>query len=811
MILDFRIRAKDLPYIVKKESIQKFIGKENLFHTILKELLQYVYPDAYIEILQGADEKGKDIVLRQKNQISGFDNWAFVVKAVEKLDGKAVGKSAEIVTQVRQAFRTKAQLSDINEQVVISKVYVVNTGTITEGSKRNLLNELEESPFKNNVDWIDIETLINMFEEYYPEFFFSDDLKILFKDRMEKIEKFIIEDKEVKDFIEPNIKKFTRSKQEMIISSDEKNDLKRIGEQIFGKKESFDSFLNLVTNNNGKRIILTGDAGAGKSVLVFKIVLSYLNKFIQENTHFKENTIISLPVCFRAIDLKNGLLDDIENTIETYYSLDKVNKVKTIIIDGIDEVSGDLRTEIKEKIEAYITIKNKSINLLMTSRTNFSVIDVFENYSHYELMPYGTSQAILLIKKLIQQKNILITNIEDSLKELEGQIPFYPLALKLLVDVVEKHQEVPASITELYNRYISIIFGEYKVDIEIDKLFEPKIKKEFFSSLAYNEFFIKNKVKISLESFNQHINIFCQSHTFIENGNSLIENIKRTALIKIEDNDVYFSHKSFLDYFIALYFKENKEDLEEEGQFEKIYELYNFIDLWEDVVYFYFGLNTKIRKQEYKKLMESISNIDNKLERYINTFFTGKLMQFAWLTDSEFKKDSIYNAMNVSLDLKNEFNEMYKRVFQIDVPKLLSSINMFHMIGICYSSTFIKNEIKLLIDKTIKDGNESEIFFSTLYILHNSKKLELEYVNESLEKLLPKISEMKSIENTILLTVIIDIFKQKNKFITNDKLKDEIERIIKKMKKKYPTIIKSLFTNKKNNFNLLKDRIGGNQ
>lgn len=432
MILDYKTRAKDLPYSIKRDSIQKFIGKENAFHQVLKELLQLVYPESYIEILQGPDEKGKDLVLRQKNAIAGYDHWAFVVKAVEKLDGKATGKSAEVVTQVRQAFKTKAQLSDIHEPVIISKVYIVNTGTITEGSKRNLLHEIDETPFKNNVDWIDIQKLIEMFEDNQPEFFFSEDLQILFKERMEKIEKFLIEDKEIKDFIEPNIKKFTKTRQELIVSSDEKNDLKKIGEQIFGKKETFDSFLKLVTKQHGKHIILTGDAGSGKSVLVFKIVLSYLNKFLQENTNLTPASTISLPICFRAIDLKNGLLDNFENAVETYYSLDKTNKVSTIIIDGIDEVDNEMRVQIKAKVEAYVALKEKLINTVFTSRTNFSVIDVFEHYEHYELMPYEMNQAIDLIKKLAEQKNLLITNIENSLRELEGQIPFYPLALRLL-------------------------------------------------------------------------------------------------------------------------------------------------------------------------------------------------------------------------------------------------------------------------------------------------------------------------------------------------------------------------------------------
>lgn len=812
MILDYKTRAKDLPHGIKKEAIQKFIGKENIFHQELQILLQLIYPDAYIEILQGANEKGKDIVLRRKNSLTGYDNWAFVVKAIEKLDGRASGKTAEVATQVRQAFRTPAQLTDIYESVTISKVYVVNTGSITEGSKRNILEEIEEHPYKNNVEWVDLQTLMQWFTDYYPEFFFSEDLRVLFKERMGAIEQFLIEDKEIKDFIEPNIKKFTKTKQELIVSGDEKNDLKRIGEQIFGKKETFDSFLKLVTVQHGKHIILTGDAGSGKSVLVFKIVLSYLNKFLLENANVKSTSTISLPICFRAIDLKNGALDNFENAVETYYSFDKTNKISTIIIDGIDEVSNEMRIEIKTKVEAYIALKAQSINSVFTSRTNFSIIDIFENYEHYELMPYETSQAIVLIKKLAEQKNLLISNLENSLRELEGQIPFYPLALRLLVEVIEKHKEIPASITELYNRYISIVFGEYKVETEIDKLFEPKIKKEFFSSLAYEIFFKSNKVKISTEDFFSYVSKFCSMHTFIEDTESFIDTIKRTAIIKVEDVDVYFSHKSFLDYFIALYFKENKEDLEEEGSFDQLFDLYNFIDLWEDVVYFYFGLKTKIGKQEYKKLIGSIEKVDNKFERYINTFFTGKLLQYAWLSDSEFKQDSITRAMDISLELKNEFYETYKKTFKIEIPKLLSSINMLHLIGLCYSSTFIRNEVKILIENTanFESSTDTNIFFSVLYILHNSVALGTEYVNNTLTLLLPKIEMMEQLENSVLLTVAIDIFKTKKRLNMTDTLGDSINRLVRKQKKRYPEMIKSLFTNKKNDLHKLKETLSGN-
>jgi hypothetical protein len=186
-------------------------------------------------------------------------------------------------------------------------------------------------------------------------------------------------------------------------------------------------------------------------------------------------------------------------------------------------------------------------------------------------------------------------------------------------------------------------------------------------------------------------------------------------------------------------------------------------------------------------------------------------MQYAWLTDSEFKKDSISHAMGISLELKAEFYEMYKRAFDIEVPKLLSSINMLHMIGLCYSSTFIRNEVKTLIDNTANSESliDENIFFSTLYILHNSAVLGVDYVDSTLTLLLPKIEEMQQLENSVLLTVAIDIFKTKKKLNASDKLNDSINRLIRKQKKRYPEIVRSLFTNKKNDFHKLKETLLG--
>lgn len=812
---DFNKKAKDLDYSIKKQLLYKFIGKENEFHYVLEKLLKKMHhdDDTYIEILQGANENGKDLVMEYTDPLGDRKYTAFVVKALEKLDGKASGKTTEIVTQVKQAFKIPAKLGDRYKKAIISDVCIINIGTITNGAQEKILYEIDEMPYKNNTKFIDTRKLINLFEQFYPEFFFNNSAEVLLLDSIKKIEQFLGDNNDDEYFIQPNIKKHTRSRQDLIVSDNDKNTLNRISDQIFGKKETLDSFLKILTSKTKKKFLLTGDAGSGKSILVFKMILVFINNFLKENSGkilLEEKKDFTLPVCFRATDFINKYSsNDFYRAVESFYDDMITLKPNLIIIDGIDEVDKETRNEIKNNIEHYLYERKNSANILFTSRTNYGIIEFLSEYENYELLPYGVNQAISLIKRIIKNNNVVITTIEKSINELEGQIPFYPLALKLLIDVVKEKHEIPASITELYNRYVSLIFGEYQTtDVNIDNLFEPKIKKDFLADFAYYCFFKKDKVIVTNSDFEECIDLFCKKYSFITNKNDFINTIARTSLIKIDEKDnVSFSHKSFLDYFIALYFKDNNEELDNE-QFNILFDLYTSDGLWEDVTYFYFGLKTKINKKDLEKLNNKIEKIEDRFEKNINIMFLGKLLQYGWMTESSIKSKVIENAINNSLNLKDDFNLVFQKILKIErPPKIISSIAMLHLMRMYYSSMFIVSEVKNIIsevantpistDNTNLQPDENKLYFCTIYILSNMNLLGKEYVENVLLKFLPQITKMINIENNLLLTAIINIFKNRNKFDDKEDLKACIKAVVNKQRKKYPELLKDIFSTKK--------------
>lgn len=65
--------------------------------------------------------------------------------------------------------------------------------------------------------------------------------------------------------------------------------------------------------------------------------------------------------------------------LKLFYSSSKDNKIKTIIIDGMNEVNTKRKNGNQRKNEAYVKLKNPQISLVFSSRTNFTIIDNLNN------------------------------------------------------------------------------------------------------------------------------------------------------------------------------------------------------------------------------------------------------------------------------------------------------------------------------------------------------------------------------------------------------------------------------------------------
>ena len=102
-------------------------------------------------------ESGKDFVFSELHRLGGIRHYAAQVKHERTIDQ---GKELDgLVTQVRQAFARPFKRADSPQDCHVSAVYIFNSGEIAADAKEQLLNDLGQARYGDNVHFLDGERL----------------------------------------------------------------------------------------------------------------------------------------------------------------------------------------------------------------------------------------------------------------------------------------------------------------------------------------------------------------------------------------------------------------------------------------------------------------------------------------------------------------------------------------------------------------------------------------------------------------------------------------------------------------------------
>jgi DNA polymerase III delta prime subunit len=514
-----------------------------------------------------------------------------------------------------------------------------------------------------------------------------------------------------------------------------------------------------------------------------------------------KNLEIKAPILLSATDLKNGNVDKIPEIIDTYYNDSAITlETNIIIIDGIDEVTDDNKNKIIKAMRSYCN--NVDISLIFLGRKNTETKQKLHDFSYYELLALETSQIIGYLKKAFSKNTQLLDSLITGLENLGNQIPLYPMSLTMLIEIIKQHNEIPASISELYERYCDLILGENLSSTEIEIFYGYQIKKDFLKELAFGAFFEKNLTEITKEDFNNFITNYVNNHSTIKSTKEFIEDLKRVDLLQVSSKKVKFSHKSFLDFFIAKYFVERANEIGAEKS-DLVYSLY-ITSLWEEVTNFYIGIRRRITKEELEKIIQfNQKSKDPKIIKLLNQFMLGKLAQYGWNSEKEEKQFIIDLASKIILELKEEKYQFIVNDLGFDVPKIISSAGMLQLCNLSFSSIFLRDDIYEFIttkfsqleksNENLSNEDSGLIYFSTLFILSDIDKLpkeKVEFVIKNLTELYPKIDP----DISLPIFGLLQLFTQKGNQKIDDVYIESITSVHKKLRKKYAEFARKTFS-----------------
>ncbi len=747
--------AQALPFDRRKKMIEQLGEIELQKH--LKELFSAMDSNLEVSITHGPDEYGKDLVLVRHDPIS-TQARAVVVKC-GSITGKANGPIDTIKSQVGMALDHPYSPDGI-KQISISEIIIVASGNISTNAKERLEREFQKFP----ILFYDLATLVKLFTAHYPRVFFGGyEYDYLSREivRLDNAHMFANRNLTLSQaFIEPTLQKVSLTTGKAQALTAKKSIVKMADLPRLIKRK--------------RRLTLIGEAGCGKSALLKKLTIDEMRRC--RDSLFSSSSEKAPIYCEAKSLVDCGDSSNLLDTMKSLASFPESLSIGTIYVDGMDEARASDRTDLISLLNILSEIED--IPIVISSRCG----DYFESaeWDTYEISAMKTQQALSLCEKVLDDQAI-INSLKTGIHQIQNSFDLTPLAVFLLVDIIEEHQEIPASIAELYEQYADSVLGKFDKDKGIEVLFEYELKKRFLGELAY-EMFVKKEVdSISMSDFwGFGQNYFTDYDWPLDNWEAMIEELNRSCLIVTStiDQMLQFKHRSFLEFFASYHLHTNPdEDIDTIGRAIELY----FDSFWTDVAFYYFGL----RKSMTLSVLDNIFSYEKDDPfSLICKMRVGRLMQACWHSKIDVKIDGLARSCKYAIPIRESFLS-YIEEENPDTPPIISDIILISISLESFNSVFLSAQIvQILLDSKL----DSETVIPLLCLFAGASTLiDLDTKMTLTEKFMKVLQtfDNKELEGRGLFYLL---------YASDDEgeVQKAIKRRLRVFAKKYPSIIKGL-------------------
>jgi hypothetical protein len=347
---------------------------------------------------------------------------------------------------------------------------------------------------------------------------------------------------------------------------------------------------------NSNKILITDNAGMGKSTLSKKLLLLCI-----------ENNIgVPILIELRRLSKTKGIIEEIleqlnpiNEILDKQFILDLVKRGDFLFfLDGFDEIQLDERAKVTTEIQTFITKANNN-KFILTSRPE-NALTSFGNFKKFSISPLEINEAYSLLNKYDNNghlSNLLIKKInEENIFQNIQEYLTTPLLVSLLFTAFEHKQTVPFKKHIFYRQVFDALYESH--DLSKGDSFE----RDKYSGLGIDEFlrilrvfgylclvnnnkieFTKDQLEdIIQKSLNYCGNIVVQPSKFIK------DLLVTVPLFSIDGIYYKWSHKSLQEYFASQFIyldsKEKQPEILKRICFHESNEIYlNIIDLYESI------------------------------------------------------------------------------------------------------------------------------------------------------------------------------------------------------------------------------------
>lgn len=334
--------------------------------------------------------------------------------------------------------------------------------------------------------------------------------------------------------------------------------------------------INKITKLCGKKILITGAAGMGKSLMlrymfikVLKIheqipVLLFLRNLVFNQESLKNPDFL----CKQIYDHMQTLGFDITWDVfkSSLSTLDYV-----VLLDGFDEVEYEYRKKLEFLINEFCK-RYPHIILVVSSRPESSFVS-WNGFCELEIRPLTKKLIKIVIERSGLNSNDASNVNEEIIKVFQKKLPYAeflrtPLLLTILCVTYKQFGELPDRVSTFYEQAFSALYsGQDRTKTGFVRSLESGLSFSDFKNLieyiCFKSYF-NNEFSFSEKKLINYIQLAANkgivNKNFI-NTDSLFSDMVDGVGIFVRDGVNYILvHRSFQEYFAAIYLAKNMSD-----------------------------------------------------------------------------------------------------------------------------------------------------------------------------------------------------------------------------------------------------------
>lgn len=334
--------------------------------------------------------------------------------------------------------------------------------------------------------------------------------------------------------------------------------------------------INKITKLCGKKILITGAAGMGKSLMlrymfikVLKIheqipVLLFLRNLVFNQESLKNPDFL----CKQIYDHMQTLGFDITWDVfkSSLSTLDYV-----VLLDGFDEVEYEYRKKLEFLINEFCK-RYPHIILVVSSRPESSFVS-WNGFCELEIRPLTKKLIKIVIERSGLNSNDASNVNEEIIKVFQKKLPYAeflrtPLLLTILCVTYKQFGELPDRVSTFYEQAFSALYsGQDRTKTGFVRSLESGLSFSDFKNLieyiCFKSYF-NNEFSFSEKKLINYIQLAANkgivNKNFI-NTDSLFSDMVDGVGIFVRDGVNYILvHRSFQEYFAAIYLANNMSD-----------------------------------------------------------------------------------------------------------------------------------------------------------------------------------------------------------------------------------------------------------